>query len=175
MHCKLNSEQIFRFFVLVISLSFLAACGGSGSSSDDAGTGGANGGDSGLGQVTVNGDDASIIGTTFTPNVDASSALGGEIIVGLTEVFSLNARTITLELSGDGTPNILLYGVLLGVGSSAKNYRYIVNCASNDCSGFSANIETKVVTLNNVVFFKNSGTNDATGNVTLNGTLNYTL
>ena len=151
------------------------------------GNNGGNGGGSGSncnGSLSIAGNDVSIIGSTL-------------------QVFSTCEKRIWnaiswYSLSSDATPGESILGfnstVILSYDSNInadvlslsffrndKSFWYALLCeeSSADCTGISINETTKTVNFSNVVIEPNQNQqvnqNDATGAITINGTLHYTL
>jgi hypothetical protein len=148
-----NFGHLMGWFAIACIVALLVSC--SAAPEEDATSGSA------CGSLTISGADTSAFGrTTFQP---------GECIKNNSGMFAW-VDPVDLNLIGNLYVADVIVTMIWAVDSDA--YGYHANCTiGDDCSGISVNESTLTVTFTNQVL--PNPTSEATGPVTLNGTLTY--
>jgi hypothetical protein len=146
------------------------------------GGGGVPAGD--YGSLSMAGQDAA--GTVFAAQSSTASILGGGgsvvwVDYDVATTTSGIGRTLTMTFTTDGPASLAL--AVVNTDSSktvVQQWHYVLICsAPADCAGIDLNTSTGVVALTSVVMQPSpsvaSSPNSATGNITLNGTVSYTV
>ncbi len=136
-----------------------------------------------VGTITVTGNDADTIGTSFTPNLDpvvidvfnTVTVNWSQRILSATE---FESRTMSFRFNNDGSLYSAIYLRTTGTdpGSEpASYYSYYVDCEDTPqaCTSIVLDITQQHVTYNDVRLIPDTGNNNASDTIILNGVLSW--
>jgi hypothetical protein len=161
---------------ITFSAGPLGGGGSGGSGGEGDGSGGGTGGGSGdLGSISIIGNDAEEIGTSYAPTKSFPS-LGGDTTFGVSWIDLATGGSFGVGFV-NGQVSTVNYSLALSSGGAIGIYSYNLECFSGSnsaCGNIALNVSGKKITFTNVTlqaFNSLLATTLATGPITLNGTL----